>query len=173
MGLIGFWKVHRARRAIVSAIGGFVDETRRRLHPIPQYAWTTPHALGFLSMVITLITRHAVGGLNSSDLAMVQSESLGELLGIQDEFIGEEVATLSLSANSAFETGCLSAAEFFEMLSGGVPLHRPPGMPSFALIEQVPRGAASLDSASRFAELLVLWRENVDDPISRSGFTNG
>jgi hypothetical protein len=110
------WKCRRGRRAAVDAIAPLIERSRLRLNGIPEPAWLDPYMVGFLVMLITLVARHEVDGLDSQGLALVQSETWAEVTGLKADLIGEEVLHLSASGHKTFEFGCANAAAFARVL---------------------------------------------------------
>jgi hypothetical protein len=170
MGFLGLWKVSRAKAACRMVLKPFVETTLVDCDGIAQYAWATPRVMGFIGMSISLIAHHAVGRLSNDDLAVVQSECIAELVGLEQEYAGETLSGLSLSGDVDFEAGCRAAIPFFEVLTNRiVPLN---GLENKVaeILDCVGRGATPFLLEERSFDLAAIWRQEVNIPLRESGF---
>jgi hypothetical protein len=170
MGFLGLWKVSRAKAACRMVLKPFIEATLADCDSVAQYAWTTPRVMGFAGMSISLIAHHAAGRLSNHDLAVVQSECLAELIGLEQEYAGETLSGLSLSGDADFEAGCRAAIPFFELLTNRiVPLN---GLENTVaeILDYVGRGTAPFLIEEKGFELATIWRQEVDGPLRQSGY---
>jgi hypothetical protein len=117
--MFGFWKARRARRAAVTAIGPFMDQTRRRFGKIPDWAWSDAYVIGFISTLITLFAERDAGEMGASELASVQIGAWSDITGIEGVLIGEDICFLSTAEDELFELGGRNAVSFFELHGTG------------------------------------------------------
>lgn len=109
--LLGLWRARRARKAAVSAITPLVNGSRIRLGVIGERVWLEPYMIGFIVMLVSLIARREVPGLDQQWLGLIQAEAWAEITGLQPELVGEQVVVLSLIRHQHFMTGCHDAAD--------------------------------------------------------------
>ena len=114
--MLDLWKAYRGRRAAAAAIIPFVDGTRRRLGGIPDSAWHDPYVVGFLGMLITVITTRLLGSLSTDALAAVQAGAWTDITGMPGDIVGEEILFLGTSRDNRFIVGCGNAETFFRAL---------------------------------------------------------
>jgi hypothetical protein len=117
--MFGFWKVRRARKAAVTAIGPFMVQTRQRFGKIPDWAWSSAYVIGFVSTLITLFAEREAGEMGASELASVQTGAWTDITGTEGILLGEEICFLSTAGDETFELGCRNAISFFELLGTG------------------------------------------------------
>jgi len=114
--LFGLWRIARARKAVTAALQPMVRASEVRCGTISGRCWTDPYIIGFLSMLITLMTRSLASDRLSDDgLALLQLDVWAALSGVADTGIGERILSLSANEDEAFVEGCRCAAEFHQV----------------------------------------------------------
>lgn len=111
-------RVRKARKAACSAILPMVARSRRRLDGIPDAAWSNPYIVGFIVMLITIVTRVEIGKIEGQALCLVQAKAWEDITGLRSDVIGEEILLLSEAGNRDFEAGCRNAMTLGSMLVG-------------------------------------------------------
>jgi hypothetical protein len=159
-------KVRRAKRAAIAVIEPFLAHSRTQMDPLPHYAWLEPHPLGFVTMLVTLLARNAVGNISSASLAMVQAETISALLDLEPEFAGEVISSLSMARDADFEEGSRAGIRFFCELAG-VDLTIGTGQAGLVdAIDQVVRAAEPVQLNDQiFSHMLKTWLENIDQQL--------
>lgn len=155
--MIQFFRAWRARNAAVEVIESWLTKSRRRLGGIPESAWLDPYIVGFLTMLISLIATHSVGGLRSQTVGNVQAEAWRRLTGCSSELIGERICLLSVSEDKHFLLGCQRADQFFRSLGAALKATGGQGSPFL--------GAEGLVGSEPPSVSEQLWREYFDSCI--------
>jgi len=106
-------RARRGRKAAVAVITPQVDASRHRLAGIPDAIWLEPYVVGFITALITLVARQAVGSLSGTAMGLVQADAWAEITGLDAGLIGEEICLLSSMEDLEFAEGCRSASAFF------------------------------------------------------------
>lgn len=114
--LLNLSRTRRARRAAAAMIVPLVEASRRRLGGIAEATWSDPYVIGFMAMLITLISRVEVGRLDSDALGAVQTGAWQDITGLSGSAIGEDMLHLGAAHDRNFEAGCRDAVTFGSML---------------------------------------------------------
>lgn len=114
--LLSLRRIRKARRAAVAMIVPLVAASRRRLGGIGAATWSDPYVIGFMAMLITLVSRVEVGRLDDSALGLVQTGAWQDITGLSGDALGEDMLQLGAAHDHGFETGCRNAVTFGSML---------------------------------------------------------
>ncbi len=105
-------KSRRARKVALHTLEPFVA----RCGLMPESSVLLPHALGFLSKLVTLIAVRQSGEMQTHAIASVQSSVIMRMSGAGQEVIGEGIHFLSSTDDPDFVAGCHAAQQFFRQL---------------------------------------------------------
>ncbi len=114
--LLNLSRTRRARRAATAVIVPLVEASRRRLGGIAEATWSDPYVIGFMAMLITLISRIEVGRLDNDALGTVQIGAWQDITGLSGSTVGEDMLHLGAAHDRGFEAGCRDAVTFGSML---------------------------------------------------------
>jgi hypothetical protein len=117
--LYSIWKAYRARRAAVRLLRPLVERSRSLGGAVTQANWSKAYVIGFVTTLITLAARDAVGELDENALGLVQLEAWIELTDVPGDLIGERILSLSLNDDADFAEGCRNALAFGRALIAG------------------------------------------------------
>lgn len=116
--MLEFWKMRRARKAVLAAILPLVQRTRFVHGHISDDAWLEAYMVGFMSMLITLIAQRSVGSIGTDALGNIQADTWQEITGLPGSLFGEEMCLLSACGHRDFERGCGNAARLIAAMTG-------------------------------------------------------
>ncbi len=128
-----------------------------------------PRTLGFLTVLVTLMARHAGGRLPEHALASVQTSVLAAMTGARPELIGEEILLLSSSGDAAFAEGAAAGSAFFASLQSiDASLASRTGGDASRYFAGSDAGSETDAAAAHEhgGHLQALWDRHVTDPLS-------
>jgi hypothetical protein len=155
--IFAFWKPFQGRRAAIRLLRPFIARTRALSGPISEYYWTDAYVSGFLTTLITIVAKDAVGRISDNALGLVQMEAWAELVGAPWELVGERMLLLSLNDDADFAEGCGAAIVFGRALLTSSRGH---GFARIGDIVSVLNAQPNVASCQEH-DLLEMWDRNI------------
>ncbi|RIK96750.1 MAG: hypothetical protein DCC74_09565 [Proteobacteria bacterium] len=168
--LLNLSRTRRARRAAAAMIVPLVEASRRRLGGIAEAAWSDPYIIGFMAMLITLISRVEVGRLDNDALGAVQVGAWQDITGLSGSTVGEDMLHLGAAHDRNFEAGCRDAVTFGSMLVARSLLFAGAGKTWRAKTWQAATDPSCTPPAAR-DDVAAAWEQFFDANVARRGET--
>lgn len=169
--MLELWKARKARKAAVATIAPMVRRSEFQGSRITDRHWLDAYMIGFLMMLISLVARRRVHSIDDDTLGIVQADAWEEITGLPGNVGGEEACLLSVNGHRDFQRGCLNAIAFMDaMTAGGDGLGHSPQVPGIPGAGGEPGGYASAAGNERDRQILDLWHEFFEQPMTLEPF---